>query len=215
MRTDIKFDSGSFTPSFTSSIPQYTMDWTWEREDDYALYGSVRLPETNGLRSLENGIGVRIPFRSSTKKVNVSFIVSDSEGGSSLINNRTNNPIFGLLDVSGDQVQASYLPVYSMDGEYRITMKNGDIYLSDYEERDLAMIESMEQNKRFLLECTPGNLYQYPTTGVGIFRYLNSNLRSSGLAERIKQQFNADKMIVQEAVINQEENSISIVAEEI
>ena len=94
-------------------------------------------------------------------------------------------------------------------------MKNGDIYLSDYEERDLAMIESMEQNKRFLLECTPGNLYQYPTTGVGIFRYLNSNLRSSGLAERIKQQFNADKMIVQEAVINQEENSISIVAEEI
>lgn len=214
MRTDIKFDNGQFTLSLSSSMPQYTVDWEWVDESDYDLYGVVRLPYTNGLRNLETGIGVRIPFKTSTKRVSVSFVLTGVEGDSELINARTNNPVFELLDVNGNRIKASYLPVYAMSGQYRLTIKDGNIYLSDYYERDLAMIESLEQNKRFLLECTPGNLYQFPTTGVGVFRYLNSNLRSSGLAERIKSQFNADKMTVREAVIEDDDKSIGIIAEE-
>ena len=93
-------------------------------------------------------------------------------------------------------------------------MVNGNVYLSDYEELDLAVVESMEQNKRCLLECVPGNLYQHPTTGVGIFRYLNSNMERSGLGERIKSQFNMDGMRVESATIDQENNTIKIEAAE-
>ena len=214
MRTDIKFDNGSFELSTSSSIPQYTVDWEWVGEDDHYRYGRVKLPYSSGLRNVATGIGVRIPFLPSIKIAMVEILLSGIEGEESVMNKRNNGLYFPLLDVYGKEIRVSRLPFYSTDGLYRLTLLDNTAYLSDYSSMDLMMTESLEQNKRFLLECVPGNLYQYPTTGVGIFRYLNSNLQHSGLAERIKSQFNADKMTVREALINNENNSISILAEE-
>ncbi len=214
MRTDIKCENEGFELSFRKSTPQYTVTLEWTKETDFAIHGTITLPYSTGLRNLAAGVGVFIPFRYTVKPVLVSFVLDGFEGHEELLNRKTNNYTFELLNTSGEAVLASYLPVYSTGGKFRVSMVNGNVYLSDYEELDLAVVESMEQNKRCLLECVPGNLYQHPTTGVGIFRYLNSNMERSGLGERIKSQFNMDGMRVESATIDQENNTIKIEAAE-
>lgn len=215
MRTDIKCDYENFDILFSHSIPQYTLNLEWVKEDDYNIYGTCVI---NNLLSINinTGIGVNIPFLSVKKKVFISFLIEDGYGNTGYMLNRKNNQeYFPLLNLQGEQIYSTYFPILSVSGQYRIIINNNNAYICDYRELDLSVIESLEQNKMFLLQCTPGNLYQFPTTGVSIFKYLNSNLSTSGLGEKIKEQFNLDNMYVEKAIIDQETGNIQINAKEL
>ena len=197
------------------SIPQFTIGFEWEREDDYVAYGICKINKDINLNLLSKGLGVTIPFLSSNKKIKLSFRVVDNFGNESIIyNTRDGGEYYQLRTIKGEDMRTTDLPVLSIDALYRVVLEKNVAYLCDFTEYDFGLCESIEQNKVFLLQCTPGNLYQYPTTGVGIFRYLNSNIGTSGLGNMIKKQFNMDKMYVEQAHINQEKGEIKVVARE-
>ena len=41
-----------------------------------------------------------------------------------------------------------------------------------------------------------GNLYQHPTTGVGLIDFLHSNMENNGLAAKLQAEFGADKVVI-------------------
>lgn len=60
------------------------------------------------------------------------------------------------------------------------------------------------QNETFLLKASAGNVYQHPTTGVGLIDFLHSSLENNGLAAKLQAEFLSDKMIIQNAYMDSE-----------
>ena len=56
------------------------------------------------------------------------------------------------------------------------------------------------QNGTFLLKAVAGNLYQHPTTGVGLIDFLHSNMENNGLAAKLQAEFGADKVVIKNAI---------------
>lgn len=215
MRTDIQFDYTSAEITLKRSIPQFTVIFEWEREDDYVAYGVCKINKDININLLKRGLGISVPFMSSNKRIMLSFRIVDNSGNESVIyNKRKGGEYYDLMSIRGEELMTTDLPVLSIDGIYRVVLDDDVAYLCDFNEYDFTLCESLEQNKVFLLMCNPGNLYQYPTTGVGILKYLNSNVGSSGLGNKIKEQFNMDDMYVEKANIDQEKGIITIDARE-
>ena len=66
----------------------------------------------------------------------------------------------------------------------------------------MANINANIQNRNLLLQCVPSNNYRYPTSGVGLIKYLHANLAHSGLAEKLQTEFKNDKVNVINAAFN-------------
>ena len=64
------------------------------------------------------------------------------------------------------------------------------------------MRPALRQNEMFLLKAASGNLYQYPTTGVGLIDFLHGNFENSGLAAKLQSEFENDRMTINEAYMN-------------
>lgn len=217
MRTDIAIDYDTGELILKKNLPQFTVDFTWldEKEDDYYVYGECTL--RNGMleEHLQNGIGVIIPFKSKYKKMKLSFLIFDNSNNTYPILNKSNNKsFFDIVDPNKDYIYSSQLPLISEDLAYKLTLRDNLIYISDMYNYDLNIVESIDQNKMFLLKCNAGNLYSYPTTGVGLPEYLNGNIGSSDLGEKIKNEFNRDGLYVESASIDTETGKISIKAKE-
>lgn len=215
MRTDIaiNYDTGELT--LKKNIPQFTVDFSWleEKEDDYYVYGECAFRYGMTEEHLYNGIGVNIPFKSKYKKIRLSFLVIDNQNNTyPVLNSSNSRAIFDVINQDNTPIYASQLPLLSEDFMYKLTMKDNMVYISDMYSYDLSINESIEQNKMFLLKCNEGNLYNYPTSGVGLPSYLNGNIGASDLGERVKDEFNRDSMYVEAASINTETGEISIKA---
>ena len=170
------------------SIPQFTIGFEWDREDDYVAYGICKINKDINLNLLSKGLGVTIPFLSSNKKIKLSFRVVDNFGNESIIyNTRDGGEYYQLRTIKGEDMRTTDLPVLSIDALYRVVLEKNVAYLCDFTEYDFGLCESIE---------------------------LNSNIGTSGLGNMIKEQFNMDKMYVEQAHINQEKGEIKVVARE-
>ena len=67
---------------------------------------------------------------------------------------------------------------------------------------DMVNINANIQNRNLLLQCVPSNNYRYPTSGVGLIKYLHANLSHSGLAEKLQTEFKDDKVEIINAAFN-------------
>jgi hypothetical protein len=61
---------------------------------------------------------------------------------------------------------------------------------------DFVKGDSTQQNQNALLYAQPGEYKQFPTAGVGLFKYLKSNDNGAALMRAIRQQFTQDGMQV-------------------
>lgn len=218
MRTDIaiNYDTGDLI--LKKNIPQFTVDFTWldEKEDDYYVYGECTFRYGMTKEHLINGIGINIQLKNLYKKVKLLFQVIDNSNNTYyLLNPSTKKNLFDIIDKNDKPIYASQLPAISDSFSYRVTMKDNAIYISDMYNYDLNIVESMKQNKMFLLKCNTTNLYAYPTTGVGLLQYLNGNIGSSDLGEKIKDEFNRDGIYVEDASINTDTGEVSIKSKEV
>lgn len=69
-------------------------------------------------------------------------------------------------------------------------------------ETDFVIKASLRQNEIFLLKAFAGNLYQFPTTGVGLIEYLHGNFENAGLAAKLQHEFDNDNMVIINAYMN-------------
>ena len=86
------------------------------------------------------------------------------------------------------------------------------IVITDGYERDLDIVRAIDQNEFFLLIASPGSIAHNPITGVGLVSYLNSDIMSSGLAEKINEEFDLDGMIVKSATLDEETGEIEMMS---
>lgn len=75
---------------------------------------------------------------------------------------------------------------------------------------DLEINKSKEQNKFFLLIASPSHILEYPINGVGMINYLNSDVVTAGLGDKIREEFSLDKVIINSAVFDSDTNELEL-----
>lgn len=113
---------------------------------------------------------------------------------------------FALSNNISAPISASMLPFVDMDGEFivklvqNVQMEELDkAYIYSSKETDLSVNYSDDQAAQLLSICNPGNSYRYPTTGVGITRYVNSVISHTDFADKLETQFENDGKRIIEA----------------
>ena len=96
---------------------------------------------------------------------------------------------------------ASQLIMVNQDN-YLLQLNEGNAYLWSGIMSDMVNINANIQNRNLLLQCIPSNNYRYPTSGVGLIKYLHANLSHSGLAEKLQTEFKDDKVEIINAAFN-------------
>lgn len=103
-------------------------------------------------------------------------------------------------------ISASMLPYIDIDGQFIIKLVRSPhseildrAYIYSSKVTDLHINYSDDQASQLLSLCAPGNSYRYPTTGVGIIKYLNAVIAHTDLQKVLETQFNGDNKPIQSA----------------
>ena len=168
-----------------------------------SIYGEIEVPYSFSEESIfENGLYVKIPYTPSYRRLKLS--VKKSNDGS-YVRNKENNDIWfsvqsGLYGGAVDDVYACQLQLIHPESYY-IKLSNSFSTAMIYSscESDMNIIEANRQNANLLLKCAPSNNYRYPLSGVGLIKFINSNMNHAQLAEAMQTEFIEDGILVSNA----------------
>lgn len=114
-------------------------------------------------------------------------------------------------------IAASMLPFIDIDGQFLVKIVRSEhseildrAYIYSSKVSDLTISYSDDQASQLLSLCAPGKSYRYPTTGVGITKYLNAVIDHSDLYDRLEAQFNADNKPLQSANFDNESCDLDV-----
>ena len=179
-------------------------------------YGEIRVPGNFGRRySDREGIHVHIPYIPQYRELKIRFVLEKGDGNESYLRNSSDNSIWFTVLSPGQE--AVYLPAFRLVNEannFNLILHEGKLLLYSANETDFMIRPSLEQTKVFLLKAAAGNLYQYPTTGVGLVRYLHGNFENSNLPGKLRQEFEADGMTIRNAFMECETGELLLDVEE-
>lgn len=179
-------------------------------DNDHYAYGEIIVPQNFESRySDSSGIHVSIPYLPSYKQLLIRFRV-DNPGGDIeyLINPVDNRTWFTVYRENGEgeisQIRLSEFIWLNENENYNLLLRRGYLVIYSGDDTDFQFQPALKQNEIFLLKAMAGNLYQYPTTGVGLIEFLHGNFENSGLATKLQSEFENDKMIINNAYMNSE-----------
>lgn len=108
-------------------------------------------------------------------------------------------------------IAACMLPYIDIDGDFMVRMVQNSkseildkAYIYSSKRTDISINYSDDQASQLLTLCAPGKSYRYPTTGVGITRYLNCVVAHSDLQKVLETQFDMDNKSIQEVYFDNE-----------
>lgn len=171
-----------------------------DERDDTAQRGEVTLPRSFAATPPAR-IYVRIPYTPVYKPLRLRLQLDDGNGHTEyMVNPADNSRWFPVLredeaGVSTPLCLSEYGEV-EPEGIFCLILGEGCLALYSGVETDLRIGASKYQNEVFLLKAFPGNLYQFPLTGVGLIDFLHGNFENNGLAERLQAEFDGDNMII-------------------
>lgn len=143
-----------------------------------------------------------LPYIPSAKPVDVTF----SYGAVTLLG----GAVFRLCDTSGNDVRACSLGLIGANGNFTARIVGDRMALSCGDEWDFLTGDANGQNKAFLLECSPGSSYRYPTVGVDLRKWLNSPTHMNGLSRRLVEEFAKDGTPVTDAAYDPESGRLNV-----
>lgn len=115
-------------------------------------------------------------------------------------------------------ISASMLPFVDIEGKFIIRLvrhPNSELldraYIYSSKITDLNINYSDYQASQLLSVCAPGKSYRYPTTGVGITKYLNAVIDHTDLQEALELQFSKDNKPIQSADFDNETGSLEVI----
>lgn len=173
-----------------------------DEPDEKSVRGEITVPADFGVRyRSEPCIRVQIPYTPLYKELRVRFCLDNGTGHPEYLHNPVDNsvwfPVF-LTDEEGmtHAVRLSEYETVNDEGYYQLVMQEGYLALFSGDDTDLAIGAAKYQNEVFLLKAMPGNLYQHPTTGVGLIDFLHGNFENNNLAARLQAEFRGDNMVI-------------------
>ncbi|MDR1718059.1 MAG: hypothetical protein LBS20_19655 [Prevotella sp.] len=178
-----------------------------EDNDNYR-YGEIIVPADFEKRYKDkNGIHIYIPYTPSCKQLKVRFRIEQANGSTEYILNKTDNklwyPVF--RESEGNNKATIFLPeLIGLNelGFYNLILKEGCLSVYSGDETDFEIKAALKQNEIFLLKAGAGNLYRFPTTGVGLIDFLHGNFENTGLATKLQQEFENDNMLINNAYMD-------------
>ncbi len=207
MRRDIQINTATndIVLKNQSIIGEQAFDWL--EDEDLFLTAQITVPSNFDIKQLyTTGVKIKIPYTPIYKPIKIRFGRDFGGGNIRIVINPTDNSewfevhtrLFGLQDKI---LYASQLIMVSQD-YYLIQINKGVAYLWSNAISDMVNINANIQNRNLLLQCVPSNNYRYPTSGVGLIKYLHANLSHSGLAEKLQTEFKDDKVEIINAAFN-------------
>lgn len=196
------------------------LDDTEGPDSDNCCYGEISVP-AGFIRSYRNekGVHLYIPYSAVFKKLIVRLKQETGSGNVEYVVNEFNNGIWfpvyhEMEDGTRMDVHLSEMMTYNADCNFNLILRDGYLALFSGAETDFRIGLSKAQNEVFLLKAAAGNLYQYPTTGVGLIDYLHSNLENNGLAAKLQSEFTADNMVIKNAYMDSNTGELLLEVEE-
>ena len=202
MRTDIKIDTKLNDIVLQNTYKSKQCEFQWIKEDDLAIYAQITLPKDIDSKKLqETGVLVTIPYTPVYKFMRIRFVKSNTH----IYNPSTGKEWFDvyakIYNCTEKQLYASELVIIHRH-TYCVSINNNQVYIWSSLSSDFTNSPANIQNRNLLLQCVPSNTYRYPTSGVGLIKYINANLGQSDLAERLQSEFAAEKVRVVNAAFN-------------
>lgn len=165
------------------------------------------------------GIHIRISYTPDNRLLTVRIAMESGSGGVEYVRCAATGkcwfPVMQEYDDGTRQaVTLSSLYALNEDGLYNLLIREDCLVVYSGEETDFGIGASKMQNGTFLLKAVAGNLYQHPTTGVGLIDFLHSNMENNGLAAKLQAEFGADKVVIKNAYIDSATGELLLETEE-
>lgn len=114
-------------------------------------------------------------------------------------------------------ISASMLPFIDIDGQFIVKLVRNPqselldrAYIYSSKISDLYINYSDDQASQLLSICAPGKSYRYPTTGVGIIKYLNAVIDHTDLQTVLETQFTGDNKTILSADFDSETCNLEV-----
>lgn len=209
MRRDIQINTSINDIVLKDQNRLSTYPFTWVSESDLYLLGEITIPHTFDVNKLQTeGVKVEIPYTPIYKPFKVRIMRQfDANNSMAVINPVNGSEWFEvhtkLWNQQNTQLCASQLIVISQDTYIvQLDNTNGVVYIWSANNTDAVNVAANIQNRNLLLQCIPSNSYRYPTSGVGLVRFLHANLSQTTLANILQDEFKADKVTVKGAAFD-------------
>ena len=210
MRRDIEVNTSTNDMILTDTNKLKAYPFKWVYEGDLEVSGEITIPNTLDVSVLHNeGVRVEIPYTPIYKPIRIRIVRQyDDKTFVPIINPVNGTEWFNIYTClwnqqKSKQICASQLIMVNYD-HYIIQLNNteGVGYIWSAVCSDAVNIVANIQNRNLLLKCIPTNNYRYPTTGVGLVRFLHANLKQTELAKILHDEFEADKVMVKSAAFD-------------
>lgn len=209
MRRDIQINTSINDIVLKDQNKLSTYSFKWVSEGDIYLLGEITIPHTFDVKKLQTeGVRIEIPYTPIYKPFKVRVIRTfDANTSMAVINPVNGSEWFvvrtKLWNQQNEQLCASQLVMVNQDA-YIVQLDNTDGigYIWSAKSVDAVNISANIQNRNLLLQCIPSNCYRFPTSGVGLVRFLHSNLSQTTLANILQDEFKADKVTVKGAAFD-------------
>ena len=207
MRRDIQINTqtGDIVLKDQNSLDAYTFEWL--EETDTHIRGQIIIPSSFDVRKIyTNGVCVGISYNPVYKPVQFRVLRKYDDSTMREIPNQFNNSewydvkahLYGANE--SKQMYASEFALVSLDKFIVQLIENtSDVCIWSATQMDFNNINANIQNRNLLLKCVPSNNYRYPTSGVGMVRYLHGNIAQTNLASRLRSEFLEDDVVVNSA----------------
>ncbi|MBF0575544.1 hypothetical protein [Dysgonomonas sp. GY617] len=188
-------------------------------DNERYLYAEISVPSDFEKRySDKNGIHINIPYTPSYKELMIRFCLHNGDGQLDYMLNKSDNKhwfkVYVLSKNIITAIRLSELQQLNEDGNFNLIFNDNKLNIYSGAETDFLIKAAKGQNEVFLLKAMAGNLYQYPTIGVGLIEFLHGNFENSGLAEKLQSEFKNDQMVINNAYMDSETGELFLEVEE-
>lgn len=120
----------------------------------------------------KNGLSVEIPYTAVDRPLKIRI----PTGLSSYMQNRKDGSVWFVCVDRGSERNVCEYPLINDNCSYRLQFDESTqkFEICSNDVKDFEVGDAEMQNRLLMLQCTPGNSYRYPTTGVGAAKWLNS-----------------------------------------
>lgn len=161
-------------------------------------YGEAVVPP--GFR--KDHLYLYIPYRAENKPLKICIRYDHLSSESDYLPNPVNGGKWYEVTSRSHSIPVCMLRTLNENQFYRLEIRESVLEIYSGEDTDMQIKASLSQNELFLLKASAGNIYQHPTTGVGLIDFLHGNFENTNLAAKLKSEFENDKMTINNAYMD-------------
>jgi len=147
-------------------------------------------------RFVSDPIYLYIPYKACTESLNLVQAVGDSLSIS--------RPCLGYINGELVELTPAKLMLINPNGYYAFIPVDNVYHVYTAANTDFLITNTSVQAAKLMCLCAPGKNYRYPTTGVGLSKYLNSIIERTDIGAQLLKELSDDGIFLDSADYNTE-----------